>query len=375
MMFGNSITLFRLFGFEVKVDLSWVVLAVLITWSLARGVFPTTVRGLSTATYWWMGALGAVGLFLSVVFHELWHSLVARRFGIVMSGITLFIFGGVAQMEDEPKDPRAEFWMAAAGPLSSIFIGLILYGVARAFTGVWPRPLLGVVGYLGYLNLILAVFNLVPAFPLDGGRILRSVLWGARKDLLSATRIASRVGAGFGLLLMFAGLVSMLLGSFISGIWWLFIGTFLRGAANSSYQETVRRRTLQGEKARSIMRPDPITVTSLTTVRQLVEDYIYRYHYTLFPVVDDGRLKGCVTTRDVRNVPRGEWDMHQVSELSATCTDGTVVEPDLDALAVLQKMRRTGNTRMMVVGNGRLLGIITLKDLLSFIAVRLEIGQ
>ncbi len=374
-MFGKSITLFRLFGFEVKVDLSWVVIAVLITWSLAREVFPTTVRGLSPATYWWMGALGAVGLFLSVVFHELWHSLVARRFGIVMSGITLFIFGGVAQMEDEPKDPRAEFWMAAAGPLSSIFIGLILYGVAKAFAGAWPRPLVGVVGYLGYLNLILAVFNLVPAFPLDGGRIFRSVLWSARKDLLSATRIASQVGAGFGLLLMGAGLLSMLLGQFISGIWWLFIGMFLRGAANSSYQETVRRRALQGEKARSIMHPDPTTVSSRTTVRQLVEDYIYHYHYTLFPVVDDGRLKGCVTTREVRDVPRAEWDVRRVSELSAACTDGTTVAPDMDALAVLQTMRRTGNTRLMVVDGDKLLGIITLKDLLNFIAVRLEIGQ
>jgi Zn-dependent protease/CBS domain-containing protein len=374
-MFGKSVTLFRLFGFEVKVDLSWVVIAVLITWSLAREVFPTTVRGLSPATYWWMGALGAVGLFLSVVFHELWHSLVARRFGIVMSGITLFIFGGVAQMEDEPKDPRAEFWMAAAGPLSSIFIGLILYGVSKAFAGAWPRPLVGVVGYLGYLNLILAVFNLVPAFPLDGGRIFRSVLWSARKDLLSATRIASQVGAGFGLLLMGAGLLSMLLGQFISGIWWLFIGMFLRGAANSSYQETVRRRALQGEKARSIMHPDPTTVSSRTTVRQLVEDYIYHYHYTLFPVVDDGRLKGCVTTREVRDVPRAEWDVRRVSELSAACTDGTTVAPDMDALAVLQTMRRTGNTRLMVVDGDKLLGIITLKDLLNFIAVRLEIGQ
>lgn len=374
-MFGNSITLFRLFGFEVKVDLSWIIIAVLITWSLARGVFPTTVRGLAVTTYWWMGALGAVGLFLSVVFHELWHSMVARRFGIIMSGITLFIFGGVAQMEDEPKSPRAEFWMAAAGPLSSIFIGLVLYGIARAFAGAWPRPLLGVVGYLGYLNLILAVFNLVPAFPLDGGRIFRSALWGARKDLLSATKIASRVGAGFGLLLMAAGLVSMLLGQFISGIWWLLIGMFLRGAANSSYQETVRRRTLQGERASSIMRPDPITVSSMITVRQLVEDYIYHYHYTMFPVVDNGRLAGCVTTRDVKNVPRGEWDVRRVSELSATCTDGTTVAPDTDALAVLQKMRHTGNTRMMVVDGDGLLGIITLKDLLSFIAVRLDIGK
>jgi Zn-dependent protease len=375
MMFGNSITLFRLFGFEVRVDLSWLVIAVLITWSLARGVFPATVRGLSGTTYWWMGALGAVGLFLSVVFHELWHSLVARRFGITMSGITLFIFGGVAQMEDEPKSPRAEFWMAAAGPLSSIIIGLILYGVARAFNGTWPKPLVGVIGYLGYLNLILAVFNLVPAFPLDGGRIFRSALWGARKDLLSATKIASRVGAGFGLLLMAAGLVSMLRGQFFGGIWWLFIGMFLRGAANSSYQETVRRRALQGEKVRAIMRPDPITVSSMTTVRQLVENYIYHYHYTLFPVVDNGRLAGCVTTRDVKDVPREDWDLRLVSELSATCTDDTTVTPDTDALAVLQKMRRTGNTRMMVVDGDKLLGIIALKDLLSFIAVRLEIGR
>ena len=196
-MFGRRIKLFTLLGFEVKIDLSWLVIAVLIVWSLSVDLFPRYFPGLGPQAYWGMGVAGALGLFLSIIFHEFSHSIVARKYGMPMKGITLFIFGGVAEMGDEPPRPLAEFMMAVVGPLSSIFIAGVAYVVYLQGTGAgWPEPLNGILGYLAYINALLAGFNLLPAFPLDGGRILRSILWGARKNLRWATRIASGIGAG-----------------------------------------------------------------------------------------------------------------------------------------------------------------------------------
>jgi len=191
-MFGKRIKLFKLLGFEVRVDWSWIIIAILIAWSLSKGLFPSYYKNLSTQTYWWMGIIGAAGLFLSIIVHELSHSLVARKYGLPMKGITLFIFGGVAEMEEEPPSARAEFMMAIAGPLSSILIALVFYGIQAAGKQAGlAAPVTGVVGYLAMINGILAGFNLLPAFPLDGGRVLRSILWGVKKNLRWATYISS----------------------------------------------------------------------------------------------------------------------------------------------------------------------------------------
>jgi Zn-dependent protease len=195
-MFGKRITLFKLFGFEVRVDLSWLIIAFLIVWSLAQGFFPYQHKGLSSTTYLWMGIVGALGLFASIVFHELWHSLIARRVGLHMKGITLFVFGGVAEMDEEPPNAKAEFLMAIAGPLSSIVLGFIFYVFYSTFKGL-PVPVEGVVRYLALINWILAGFNLLPAYPLDGGRVLRSALWFWKGDLRWATRIASQSGSAY----------------------------------------------------------------------------------------------------------------------------------------------------------------------------------
>ena len=190
-MFGRKIHLFTILGFDVSIDFTWLFLAVLVTWSLARGLFPVWFGNYSTATYWWMGAAGALGLFLSIVFHEFWHSIVARRFGLPMKGITLFIFGGVAEMEEEPENAKTELLMAIAGPISSVVLGVVFLLVFRLGVAVGlPEPVNGVLVYLGWLNLVLAVFNMLPAFPLDGGRVLRSILWFAKGNIRWATRVA-----------------------------------------------------------------------------------------------------------------------------------------------------------------------------------------
>jgi Zn-dependent protease/CBS domain-containing protein len=373
-MFSRSVRIFHLFGFEVKVDPSWLILAVLITWSLARGLFPTYYQGLSPAAYWWMGAAGTLGLFLAIVFHELSHSLVARRRGLPIKGITLFIFGGVAEMSDEPENPKTELVMAAAGPISSIILGLffLLLRVA-AKASEWPIPVLGVVTYLAFINFILAAFNLLPAFPLDGGRILRSLLWQRQGSLRRATRISSRIGTGFGAVLIVLGAVNFISGNFIGGVWWFLIGLFLRSAAQTSYRQVVIRKTLEGEKVERFMNRDPVTVPAEATVEKLVSDYIYRHHFKMYPVVEDGRLAGCVTTRQVKEVPREQWPRKRVGELTAACSRENSIGPDTDAVAALAVMTRTGNGRLVVVDNGRLAGIITLKDLLGFLSVKLDL--
>lgn len=373
-MFGKSITLFKLFGFEVKIDISWLVIALLITWTLAKGSFPHYYQGFQNSTYWTMGILGALGLFIAIIFHELSHSLVARKFGLSMKGITLFIFGGVAEMTEEPPSPRAEFFMAIAGPISSIILGLGLFGIRFLGEGIgWSKPVLGVISYLAFINLILAGFNLLPAFPLDGGRMLRSILWGMKDNLRWATRIASSIGSAFGIALILFGALSVFMGNLIGGIWWVLIGMFMRGASQMSYQQLIVRRSLEGEKVRRFMVSDPVTVSPSISVEDLVEDYIYKYHFKMFPVVEDGKLLGCVTLNQVKEIPREERYKHTIRDLAKSCTKENTVGPDEDAMKALAIMNRAKSSRIMVVEGDRLLGVIALKDMLEFLSLKVDL--
>lgn len=374
-MFGPSVKIFRLFGFDVRIDASWLIIAAILTWSLAIGVFPHSYPGLGLAEYWAMGVVGTLGLFGSVVVHELSHSLVARRHNLPMRGITLFIFGGVAQMEGEPASPGVEFYMAIAGPLTSIALGFIFYGIHRAGLNSMTLDTLGVLAYLAWINWALAGFNLIPVFPLDGGRVLRSALWHFDHDLRRATRIASAIGSGFGILLMAFAVFSLFTGNFIGAIWYFLIGLFLRNASQMSYQQLLIRTALQGESIRRFMTTTPVTVTPGMSIEQLVDDYVYKYHYKMFPVVTDSErhLAGCVSTKDVTAIPRQEWPKHTVEEVLKPCSLENTVTPDADALAVLSKMNESGTSRMLVTDHDRLLAIVSVKDLLRFIASKLEL--
>jgi len=375
-MFGKSIKLFKLFGFEVKIDLSWIFIAVFIAWSLAIGYFPFRYKNLSTQTYWLMGIVGAMGLFASIIFHELSHSLVARRFGIPMKGITLFIFGGVSEMSEEPPNAKAEFSMAIVGPLSSIFLGLFFYGIySQVLRTNWSVPVTGMFHYLAGLNGLLAVFNLLPAFPLDGGRVLRAILWSLKKNFRWATRVASRVGSTFGFLMIALGLFNVLMGNFIGGIWWSLIGMFLQSSAKMSYQQTVIRKALEGEVVRRFMVSDPMTVEPSITIKQLVEDYIYKYHLKMFPVVDADKLLGCVSTRQVQETSREEWGRKTVRELATQCSTENTIGPQADAMEALSKMNRTGSSRLIVVEGDHAVGVIALKDMLKFLSLKMELDE
>ncbi len=375
-MFGKRIKIFTLLGFEVKVDLSWIVIAALVVWSLSAGLFPRYYPGLPGKTYWVMGVMGALGLFLSIVFHEFCHSIVARKNGMPMKGITLFIFGGVAEMGDEPPSAKAEFWMAVVGPLSSLLVAGVAYGVYFEGTRLqWPDAVKGILGYLSYINLLLAAFNLIPAFPLDGGRILRSIFWGLKKNLRWATRISSAIGTGFGILLIFLGIVEFFRGDVIGGVWWFMIGMFLQEAARGSYQQVLIRKALEGEPVRRFMEADPVTVPPSISVQQLVEDYIYKYHFKMFPMVESGNLVGCITTKQVSEVPRAAWGQKAVREIARQCSPENMIEPQADAVKALSKMNQTGESRLMVTEGGRLVGVLSLKDLLKFLSLRVELGE
>jgi Zn-dependent protease len=375
-MFGKRIKLFKLLGFEVRIDLSWIIIATLVTWSLAAGLFPYLYPDLSRETYWLMGVVGALGLFVSIVAHEFCHSLVARRFGMSMKGITLFIFGGVAEMGDEPPTARAEFMMAIVGPISSLVIAAVFFLIYReGVSSGWDTPVNGVIYYIAYINGILAVFNLLPAFPLDGGRVLRSILWGIKDNLRWATRVSSAIGAAFGIGLIVLGVFQFISGNVIGGVWMFLIGLFLKSAAQMSYQQLLVRKALEGESVRRFMNANPVTVPDSITVERLVEDYIYKYHYKMFPVMEGDKLVGCITTRQVKDIPREAWSRETIREAASPCSAENTVSPQTDAVKALALMSQGGISRLMVVENGRLVGLVTLKDLLDFFSLKVELEE
>jgi Zn-dependent protease len=321
-----------------------------------------------------MGVVGALGLFLSIVLHEFGHSVVARAFGIPMNGITLFVFGGVAEMGDEPPSPKSELLMAIAGPLTSVFLGGVAYGL-RCLSDVWAWPIEATVilGYLTWINLALAGFNLIPAFPLDGGRVLRSILWAARGDLVSATRIASTLGTGFAFLLMFLGIASFVFGNFITGVWWVILGMFLKSVSRASYQRVRVRQVLQGETVQHFMNRNPVTVPPSISLKDLVDNYVYRYYFKTFPVVDHDRLMGCIDLDRLREIPRGEWEQRTAETVASPCSTQNTIAPDAAATKALSAMSQNRLGRLLVVDRDRLVGIITLKDLLGFLSRKLEL--
>jgi Zn-dependent protease/CBS domain-containing protein len=367
--------LFSLSGFEVKLDLSWLLLALLITWSLGAGVFPEEYPDLPRRVYAWMGIACAIGVFFSIVFHEFSHSMVARQFGLPIKGITLFIFGGVAEMEEEPPNPRSEFLMAAAGPLASFLLAFLFTEMeSLAVAKGWPVSFVGVFDKLALINFVVAIFNLVPAFPLDGGRMLRAALWKWKNDMRVATHISSRIGSAFGLGLMLLGGFSFFQGNFIGGMWWFLIGLFLRGAATASYQQLLLKEVLREKPVKDFMRRNPVTVAPSVTVQDWIDDYVYQHHFKMFPVVDDSGLLGCVSTNRIKQIPRAEWRDKTVGEVMDRVSDANSVPASTETTKLLSTMIRPDTaSRFMVVEDGQLVGMISLKDLQELIALKLEI--
>jgi Zn-dependent protease len=357
-------------GIPVRIHFSWFIVFGLITWALATQYFPHVAPELPKATNWLRGAIAALLLFLSVTIHELSHSFVARRYKIPITSITLFIFGGVAQMKKEPSLPKHELNMALAGPFSSYVLGLIFFILYRLTPG-FPG-LNAIVFYLFQLNIILGTFNLFPGFPMDGGRVLRAVLWEKSGNYISATKKASKAGQVIALFFIFLGLVSLFAG-YLGSVWFLLIGWFLYTAAQSSYQQATTRDILTGVKVKEVMADDVITVDSDTRIKELVDDYFLKYGFSGFPVLEDERIAGIISLKEIKMVPKDKWFSTSTREVMQAFDQSLAISEDDDVSVILEKMIKEDRGRLLVLNNSRLTGIITRSGIANFLQMKKEL--
>jgi Zn-dependent protease/CBS domain-containing protein len=366
----TNIRLFKVLGIPVEINVSWFIIFALVAWSLVSLYFPTNYRDYSTAAHWIMGIAAAILLFVSVVLHELGHSYVAKTHGVPIRRITLFLFGGVSQLTRESPNPTTELKIAVAGPVVSFLLGGIcgaLY-LATAGTGVLGgvRPVLK---YLAIVNVMLGGFNLIPGFPLDGGRLLRAILWKATGNLRRSTYVATRVGSILGIVFVAFGFLAVFRGDFVYGLWMVMIGLFLRQAAEAGYFQVLVEGALKGMKVHEVMKADVVTVAETLSLQNLVDEYFFKHHYDCFPVADAGRLLGLVTLNEVKRVPKERWGETTVADVMQRDIADLSVSPDDDVSVVLRRVIRDRCGRLPVVENGRVVGIVTRKDIMEALRV------
>ncbi len=361
-MFGTSWRVGRIAGIEVRVDSSWVVIALLITYSLYLR-FSLVYPSLSTGGAVGIAILAAVLFFGSVLGHELAHALVSQARGIRVQDITLFLFGGATRARVESRGPNDEFVIAVVGPLTSGVLAALFWVIEVLGRGALSRPLTGMFGYLAWVNLLLAAFNLVPGFPLDGGRLLRSVVWRTTGNFRRATQIASLAGQAVGWLLVVGGVFFLLAGNLASAIWFAFIGWFLVQAARASYQELQVREMLRGVEAHDVMAGNLLRIPPDLSLQDAVDNYFMRYDHSAFPVEEQGRTIGLLTLRGVRRVPSEQWPTRRVRDHMVPLGDQVVVAPHARMDQVMGKLQDGEAGRVLVVEDGEVVGIITPSDL------------
>jgi len=367
----SSFRLFQIAGIDIGIHYTWFFIFILITWSLAQGLFPQMYPGWDTATYWITGVLAALLLFVSVLLHELAHSLVAQARGMSVNSITLFIFGGVSNLEDEPEKPKIEFAMAIVGPLTSLILAGIFWGLAQVVENQ-KEPLEAMLNYLALINLILAVFNILPAFPLDGGRVLRSILWGSTGSLTKATNIAAIVGRVFGWFLIALGILQLFTGNFIGGIWIAFIGWFLSSAAESGRQQVTMREQLGNVKVKDIMDSELKTIGPQTSVEELVRNILQKQYGRAVPVCSNGDAVGVVTVTDIKGLPKEKWAETPVKEIM-TKQPLYSVSPDDDLSSVLQLVTKQDINQVLVLQKGKCIGLLNRADIIRHIQLSQEL--
>jgi Zn-dependent protease/predicted transcriptional regulator len=363
-----SIHLGRIAGVRIGLNWSWAVVFALIVWSLAVGIFPSQNPGLSDGTYIAMALAAALFFFASLLAHELGHARQARREGMEIEGITLWLFGGVAQFKGAFPSAGAEFRIAIAGPLVSL--GLGIFFVLLAVFARLPNAVDGVAAWLGYINLSLLVFNLLPALPLDGGRVFRSALWYLKGDLAWATRVAADVGRAFGYLLIAAGIALLIFQGSFSGAWLAFIGWFLLQAATAEARYVATRQALEGLRVRDLMVREPTTVEADLTLARFMDEVARSHRYPTYPVLEHGRPVGLLAFRSVAAVPRDEWERRLVRDVMIPREKVPLLDEDEPAIDALAELSAGDLNRGLVVENGHLAGLLSIADL----ARALEVG-
>ncbi len=374
-MFPARFRLFSLLGFRVSIDISWFFLAFYLVLSLTTRYFPSVLPHQDTKTYVMMGIAGAAGLFLSIILHELAHAVMARQFGLPIGGITLFIFGGVAELRQEPKTPRSEFWVAIVGPIASVMIAAACYVAGTGARDAALPAVTGVLGFLALTNTVLALFNLAPAFPLDGGRILRSILWWRTGNLRRATRIASMFGSIFGAFLVVTGLVQIANGNTLAGTWQLLIGIFLAAAASQARNQTNAAENLKGVSVADLMDRSPLSVGPDITVEALVKDFIYRLNRKFIIVAEEGKAFGYIGPDQIKRVLQSQWHDTFARAIAERFTHDTVVSPAASAIEALRKLQSNGIRHLAVLDGNALVGTVSETNFLNYITVREEMAD
>jgi Zn-dependent protease/predicted transcriptional regulator len=360
----GSLQVARVFGIPIFVHFSWVLVFALIAWTLATGYFPDHYPELAVTSYWARGVTASLLFFASVLLHELGHSLVAIRSGIAIESITLFIFGGVARLASEPRDGRTEFRIAAAGPLVSILLAAIFAGIAASVDGASGA----VARYLAMVNIVVAVFNLVPAFPLDGGRLLRGVLWRPLGKL-RATRMAAGAGTFFAYFLILSGAINLLRGAAVTGIWYVLLGWFLKEAAVSAYRQVRLDDALEGLVVGDVMIRDVLTIPADLPLSEAVRDHFGRTGFGAYPVVRGDAVVGLLCLRDVLQQPHEERQVTSVQAAMVPLTEDLTAQPDEPVTETVGRLGASTAGRLIVMEDGKMVGLVTLRAVLRWLAM------
>ncbi|RPH38902.1 MAG: site-2 protease family protein [Planctomycetota bacterium] len=364
---ADQIQVAKVIGIPIYLHFSWLIIFGLIVWTLSTGYFPAKYPDLPASSYWAKGLVASLLFFVSILLHELGHAVVARLHGLRTRSITLFIFGGVAQLEKDPRDGRAEFWMAAAGPVVSLALAGFFYACANLpFVGPSAAA---VAKYLALINLILAVFNLVPAFPMDGGRLLRGALWGPLGKA-RATRIASTAGTFFAFLLIFIGVFSLIRGDALGGLWYILIGWFIKDASTASYQQVRLDEALRGVTVRDAMVDTVVTVPSAGSVAEAARELFLRTGYGGYPVTRGDAVIGLLCLKDVLRLSAEEREATSVQGAMRPLTDAIVTEPDVPLPLAIARMAQAGTARLLVMHGDQLVGLLTMSGVIRRLKVR-----
>jgi Zn-dependent protease/predicted transcriptional regulator len=364
----------RIAGIDIEINISWLVILALLTFTLAEGVFPNQYEGWQTATYWAVGLAAALLLFVTVLVHEMAHALVAIRRGLPVPKITLFIFGGVSHLSRQPREAGEEFKIAAAGPATSVLVAIVCGLIALAVSDVNEQAL-AIFAYLATVNVLLAVFNMLPGFPLDGGRVLRSIIWRSTGSFRKATAAAGRVGQLFGYGIMAVGFMFALGGAVIGGIWFIVIGWFLSNAARGEAESVELERVLGRLAARDVMRSDYVTVPPNTPLQAIVDRYVLGEGTRAVMVADDGTVAGILTVTDLQKVPRDEWPRTPAREVMTPREKVTAVQASDKASEVLRIVGQNGLNQVPVLEDGRMIGLITRRELVERVELESTFGS
>ncbi|MFQ5665451.1 MAG: site-2 protease family protein [Candidatus Binatia bacterium] len=373
---SRGIDLFKVAGIQIAIDYSWIVIFLLVLWSLSAGYFPHEYPGYVGAEYWSVGVVATLLFFASVVIHELAHSLVANRLGQPVRRITLFIFGGMAHLSREPSSAAAELKIASVGPLTSLLLGVTFWLLKMAVEAVGVRVLwVATFKYLAFINVALAAFNLLPGYPLDGGRILRGLLWYRSGNMRAATARAADWGAGIAFGLMALGVLEIFGGALIGGLWLIFIGMFLRSAARASYHGVVVEQALRSATVRDLMVDDPVVVPADLTVEQAIEEHFLRRGFGGFPVGHNGQIEGLVSLAQIKDCPAGARRQRTVRDIMRPADDAVKIAASASVSDALRRMVLSDSGRLLVTDGGQVVGLITRSGITRFMQVKTELEE